>query len=161
MISTSQVMAILRFELLFYLVTSSMTSWVCETSVWNKKLFVWHHPFVSKSSWQTSWQTHQQTLRFCARDGGYKANYLSSVIFWFIFQHCQNTSQIWNIMFICGKCPQSSAAVTSVKYEFKEFKESDRHFCKIEDFTYREICEQSFGNTHPRLCAIAMQSLFE
>ena len=29
------------------------------------------------------------------------------------------------------------------------FKESNRYFCKIENFAYGEISEQSFSNPHP------------
>ena len=29
------------------------------------------------------------------------------------------------------------------------FKEHDRYICKIENFAYREINEQSFSNPHP------------
>ena len=31
------------------------------------------------------------------------------------------------------------------------FRESNRYFCKIENFAYGEISERSFGNPHPRL----------
>ena len=30
------------------------------------------------------------------------------------------------------------------------FRESNRYFCKIENFAYREISERSFSNPHPR-----------
>ena len=48
--------------------------------------------------------------------GGYKANFLGSVIFWF-FQYYHNTRYILNITFIFDRCRHSSAAVAPVKYK--------------------------------------------
>ena len=35
------------------------------------------------------------------------------------------------------------------------FRESNRYFCKIENFAYGEISEQSFSNPHPRNATFA------
>ena len=48
--------------------------------------------------------------------GGYWTNFLRSVNL-LIFQHCQNTGYLLNIIFIFDRCRRSSAAVTPVKYE--------------------------------------------
>ena len=50
------------------------------------------------------------------RGGGYKANFLHSVIF-LIFHNCQNKLQMLDIAFIFDRCCRSSAAMTPVKYE--------------------------------------------
>ena len=51
-----------------------------------------------------------------AWDGGYKANFLCSVIFQ-IIQHCQSTCYMLNITFIFDRCHRNSATVTPVKYK--------------------------------------------
>ena len=69
MIKTGQVMANLKFDRLFDLVTSLMMSSVYNISSTTrhshlyscKILFVWHQSFIVKLSTQASWQTHTNT----------------------------------------------------------------------------------------------------
>ena len=50
---------------------------------------------------------------------------------------------IWQVL------PQLSCGDTCQIWMW--FKESDRYFCKNENFAYGEINEKSFGNPHPWL----------
>ena len=63
------------------------------------------------------------------------------------FQHCQNTRQLLNMMFIFGRCQPQPGYIWQL---WMWFEECNVYLCHIEKFAYGEINERSFTNPHPR-----------